>query len=128
MDERIVFCKKCERYLDRKYFYSKIVYLKGGRNKIGGLEKRVLIKPCKFCHGTKKSGERVAYPPNEKEKPLKKEINAFIKDMKSKSGYFDFIDCLRLIDIYTRQFGVVWTTMLPEDEMLLMWEKLKQLK
>ena len=107
-------CKRCSRELDLRFYYSR-------RDKVG---KERYDNICKYCLGIK-NPEKIRPKDNKEEKPSVKELMAFIDEMKRKNGYFDFIDSLRLVDIFTRQNGIVFTTFSIEDELVWMWEELK---
>jgi len=107
-------CKKCEEQRELKYFYCR-------RDK-HGREKHTNI--CKWCLGVKNPDRKHKFKTEDK-KPSKNEMMAFIDEMSKKHGYFDFVDCLRLVDIFTRQNGIVFTTLSMEDELMWMWEELK---
>jgi hypothetical protein len=107
-------CNKCEQQRELKYFYCK-------RDK-HGREKYINI--CKWCLGVKNPDKKLKFKTEDK-KPSKKEMMDFIDEMNYKSGYFDFVDCLRLVDIFTRQNGIVHTTLSTEHELMYMWEELK---
>jgi hypothetical protein len=108
------FCNKCEEIKELRYFYSRTD--KYGRVRYG--------YTCKSCLGVK-NPERITKQKTIEVKPTKKEIKSFVKEMSDKGGYFDFVDSLRLIDLFTRQNGIVFTNFSIEDELMYMWEELK---
>lgn len=110
-------CKNCKKELEKKYFYTRKD--KHDRDKI--------IKRCKWCYGVKNPEKVRVYVPSD-EKPEKIEIIKFITEMNNKKANFNFVDSLRLIDIFTRQYGVIYTSLPVEDELMYMWEKMKELK
>lgn len=109
-------CKVCDNILPIHHFY----YNKGGDGKY-----RYSAR-CKSCLGIKNPDKVVRQHTKAEKQPTKKEINRFIDEMKKKSSYFDFVDSLRLIDIFTRQFGIVFTSLPVEQELLYMWESIKK--
>lgn len=115
METKKILCKKCDRLLDTKYFYFR-------RNEFGKVK---YIPRCKACYGVKNPDKvRTTLPPEEK--PKKKEVSSFINEMEIKGGSFDFVDSLRLVDIFTRQFGIINTSFTVEEELMYMWEKMKE--
>ena len=57
---------------------------------------------------------------------MEKEVNSFIKKVNSRNGYIDYIDAFRLVHIYTNMYGVLWTTLSIEDELILMWDRINK--
>lgn len=53
------------------------------------------------------------------------EKNELLEKIERQSGYIDHIDAFRLISAFTDEFGVVYTTLQPEDELRWMFLKLK---
>lgn len=107
-------CKKCGVEKELKYFYKR-------KNKYD------IEKPtgsCKSCLGIK-NPDKITTHKTIEEKPTKKQLSAFIREMEAKRGQFDFVDSLRLINIFTQQYGIVFTNFTIEEELMYMWEKLK---
>ena len=109
-------CKKCLDLKEEKYFY---------KNKDNTYK-----KTCKWCLGVKnpdkKNKKRIIKYTIDTKKPSKKELVSFINEMNYKCGYFDFLDCLRLVDIFTRKNGIISTKLSMEDELMYMWLELKK--
>ncbi|MFY8159766.1 MAG: hypothetical protein ACOVNU_00410 [Candidatus Kapaibacteriota bacterium] len=57
-----------------------------------------------------------------------KELEMFINKVNRKDGWIDYIDAFRLIDIYTKNYGVLTTRLSIEDELIIMWDKVKKIK
>lgn len=54
------------------------------------------------------------------------EEKEFIEDVKRKSGYIDYIDAFKLIHLFTEKYGVIYTELSIEDELIYMWIKLQE--
>jgi|688.fasta_scaffold87208_7 hypothetical protein len=108
-------CKICDKDLPLHLFYQiKDVY--------GNVRHRAR---CKICLGIKKF-DKITVKKTPDVLPKKSEVKSFIDEMNNKGGQFDFVDSLRLVDIFTRQYGIVWTNFSIEDELLYMWERMKE--
>lgn len=57
-----------------------------------------------------------------------KELQMFINKVNIRGGWIDYIDAFRLINIYTNNYGVLSTTLSVEDELLIMWDKINNIK
>lgn len=110
-------CSNCKFELDEMFFY--------GRKRADGKYKA--DGKCKFCLGVKNPYKRSKKKPIYKDEPepSSRELNDFIIEMKRKNAQFSFVDCLRLVDLFVRKEGVIFTTLTMEDELLWMWETLK---
>jgi len=108
-------CKKCGVEKDLQYFYKR-------RNNKHCIEKAT--GSCKHCLGIK-NPDKITFNKTIEVKPTKKELSAFVHEMEIKLGHFDFVDSLRLINIFTQQYGLVFTSFSIEEELMYMWEKLK---
>lgn len=52
----------------------------------------------------------------------------FIKKVKRQAGWIDELDAYLLVSIFTDEFGVIYTDLPIEMELLYMWEKLNDVK
>ena len=57
-----------------------------------------------------------------------KELQMFINKVNIRGGWIDYIDAFRLINIYTNNYGILSTTLSVEDELLIMWDKINNIK
>jgi hypothetical protein len=128
-------CKGCSEEKPLDDFY---------RTKIKG--KEYIRWNCTTCHN---AGIKTKYVSKKKEKPKKvkrvdvikirrekerlerlsfeNEVRLFINEMDArKRGYFDVVDIYRLIHYYTELKGVIYTDLSIEDELMMMWEELKE--
>lgn len=64
--------------------------------------------------------------PQKKDKKNGKKIKAFIIEMENKDHLFDVVDSLRLIDLYTTEYGVLWSGLQPEAELTYMYQEIKK--
>lgn len=108
-------CKKCGVEKELRYFYKR-------KNNKYSVEKAT--GSCKHCLGIK-NPDKITTQKTTEVKPTKKQLSAFIREMEAKRGQFDFVDSLRLINIFTQQYGIVFTNFTIEEELMYMWEKLK---
>jgi len=49
----------------------------------------------------------------------------FVEKVNKQSGWIDTLDAFCLIHFFTERFGVVYTELSIEDELMYMWERLK---
>lgn len=52
----------------------------------------------------------------------------FIKKVKKQRGWIDELDAYLLVSIFTDEFGIIYTELPIEMELLYMWEKLNEVK
>lgn len=52
----------------------------------------------------------------------------FIEKINRQRGWADVIDLYMLIHIYTDEFGILYTDLKIEDELIYMWEKINEVK
>jgi hypothetical protein len=50
----------------------------------------------------------------------------FIEKVKRQGGWVDIVDVYRLIDLYTERFGILFTELSIEDELMYMWIKIQE--
>jgi hypothetical protein len=99
--------KNKEKIKEKKKEYSRNYYkkIKDEKRKIKEKKKEYKIKE------------------NEKHEIAKEE---FIDDIKRKGCYIGLLDAYKLIHFYTEEFGIFKSKLSVEDELIVMWDKLKK--
>jgi len=66
--------------------------------------------------------KRILKPADE----LNLNIKEFVCDVERKRLYVDVVDCYKLISLFVDRFGIQYPNLSTEDELVWMWEKLRE--
>ena len=114
-------CVFCKEFREKEFF---------NRNKVNGVMyyRKNKCRVCLKAEGKVKDEKRnskILIEDTFNLEPINDRLENLIADIEMKRGYADIIDCYKVIDVYVDIFGVEYTELKTEDEVMYMYTKLK---